>query len=207
MAGAVGMTPGVLDWCVSAIGHRDVTGRDVLEVGAFDVNGSVRPHIEALRPRVYIGTDMLPGPGVDEVIPAESLIYNYEPDRFWLVVSTEMLEHAELWQDAVWNMMAVTAPGGVMVVTAAAPGFPRHDWPGDYWRFSIEDFARIWDGWFIEDLSSHPVHPGTFIRARKPQHWDGLGAWERIREMIVTSAPSPDVVDAAYSDPQLHGDP
>ena len=52
----------------------DVAGREVLEVGAFDVNGSIRPFVESLQPGRYVGVDIAPGPGVDEVVDASELI-------------------------------------------------------------------------------------------------------------------------------------
>ena len=183
------MTPEVLAWCESVITHLDVTGRDVLEVGSQDVNGSIRPYVEALRPHTYFGVDLQNGPGVDECVPAERLVDYLGRDCYHLVISTEMLEHAKDWRAAVWNMMVVTEPGGVMVVTTRSPGFPRHDWPGDYWRFALEDFYWVWAGWYMEDLRPDPFNPGVFIRARKPMDWDSEEAWKRLQRLNVMEAP------------------
>lgn len=71
-----------------------VKGGYVLEVGACDVSGSIRPIIsEAFGPAEYIGVDIVPGPGVDKVCAAEDLVAVFGEDRFDCVISTEMLEH------------------------------------------------------------------------------------------------------------------
>jgi hypothetical protein len=185
------MTPGVMDWGRATIRPEDAYLKDVLEVGSLDVNGSLREHVEKLSPMRYIGTDIVDGPGVDFVVPAEKLLARYGADRFGLVLSTEMLEHAEHWREALWNMMAVTAVGGLMVVTTCSPGFPRHDWPNDWWRFDLADFRWMWEGWSIDDLQPHPNPwlPGVFIRARKPLGWNGLVARIRLERLEVTPAP------------------
>ena len=183
------MTPEVIAWATAHIRRGEVYQHTILEVGSADINGSLRPWLEHFSPRSYIGTDIAPGPGVDLVLPAEQLTYHFGERRFDLVVSTEMLEHAEHWRDAVWNMMAVTAPGGLMIVTTRSPGFPRHDWPSDHWRFTIEDFFWIWAGWDIQRLDSDPQLPGVFLRVRKPDGWDPDFARARLDRLTVIAAP------------------
>src|SRR4026209_2299794 len=43
----------------------DIEGKRVLEVGSFNVNGSLRTIVETLRPQQYVGVDFQEGPGVD----------------------------------------------------------------------------------------------------------------------------------------------
>ena len=191
------MTPDIMAWGQMVITRDDVRDQDVLEVGASDVNGSLRPYIEALGPRSYVGVD--PDPGtvdpltstlvassrVDVVASGEELVERFGPDRFGLVVSTEMLEHAEHWQEVVWNMMAVTEPGGVMVVTTRGPGFPYHPFPEDHWRYTVGDFEAIWAGWQVNDLREDPGNPGVFIKATKPTEWDAEAEADRLSALTV----------------------
>ena len=51
----------VLEFVAKTVQPDDVAGKSVLEVGALDVNGSVRSHIELLRPSRYVGVDLEPG--------------------------------------------------------------------------------------------------------------------------------------------------
>src|SRR5690348_18227074 len=105
------MHASVMDFARSALTAADVAGKRVIEAGSMDVNGSVRPHVEALGPASYFATDMREGPGVDFVLPAEELpswfSYLGHDDGADLVVSTEMLEHAADWQAAVRGMIDV----------------------------------------------------------------------------------------------------
>ena len=56
--------------------EEDVKEKAVIEVGSYDVNGSLRPIVEQLLPASYIGVDLVKGPGVDEVCDANGII-NY----------------------------------------------------------------------------------------------------------------------------------
>lgn len=147
---------------------------DVLEVGSYDVNGSGRPLIEP-RSESYIATDMREGPGVDLAVDCTQLVSQFSRDVFDLVVSLEMLEHVLDWREAIRQMKAVTAPGGHVLLTTRSIGFPLHDYPSDYWRFSVGDMSKIWADWVIEEIRPDPQVAGVFVLARKPVVVD-LGA-------------------------------
>ena len=152
-------------------------GMSVLEVGSRNVNGSARDVVSKLNPSKYIGVDAEPGPGVDVVLRAEELgslkAIALEPRlimTFDLVISTEMLEHCEDWRGAVSAMKRLTGVcPGILVVTTRSPGFPRHEHPGDYWRFTKDDFKKIFADMDIALLQDdpQPMHPGVFIVAHK----------------------------------------
>lgn len=174
----------------------DVLGKTVLEVGARNVNGSAREVIEPMRPLRYIGIDAEAGPGVDVVLRAEEICsikaVELEPrllTRFDLVVSTEMLEHCEDWRGAISCMKRHVGAEGVLIVTTRSPGFPRHEHPGDYWRFTVEDFVRIFADMNLVALQSDPKpgHPGVFLKARpKPGYSDAVD----LIQIEVEKAPS-----------------
>jgi predicted O-methyltransferase YrrM/SAM-dependent methyltransferase len=149
------------------LGADEVAGKAVLEVGALDVNGSLRRHVEALGPEAYLGIDVEPGPGVDEVCPAERLLERYGRDRFDLVLATEVLEHVLDWRGAVDAMKGVLRPGGVALVTTRAPGFPFHAYPADYWRFDPALIEQVFADFELEALEPDPTMPGVFLKARK----------------------------------------
>ena len=85
----------------------------------------------------YFGVDIRPGKGVDEVLDVARLRERFGPEVFDLVTSTEMLEHCHDWQDALYQMLSVLRPGGLLLLTTRSPGFPLHDHPADHWRFAI----------------------------------------------------------------------
>jgi SAM-dependent methyltransferase len=163
----------------SALTEADVRGQHVLEAGAFDVNGSVRGHVEGLGPASYMGTDMRLGPGVDVLCTAEELpsLFNVAmvgPTK-GVVISTEMLEHAADWQAAMHGMITALRPGGVLVLTTRSAGFPVHGYPDDHWRFPVESMRTILGaaGLTVErcEPDPDPASPGVFAKARKPDGW------------------------------------
>jgi 2-polyprenyl-3-methyl-5-hydroxy-6-metoxy-1,4-benzoquinol methylase len=95
-----------------------------LEVGARDVNGSVRPLVEAHLPASYIGLDIEVAPRVDEVLDARHLIRRFGRDSLDAVISTELLEQVRDWRATATNMKAVLKPGGLLLITTQSRGFP-----------------------------------------------------------------------------------
>lgn len=179
------MHPSAYHFATTALGPAEVEGKTVIEAGAFDVNGSARPAIEAHGPASYTGTDMQPGPRVDVVCPAGEL-----PDRFGhasadVVICTEMLEHAQDWQAAVAGLIRVLAPGGLLVLTTRSQGFPYHGYPHDYWRYSPDAMGAVIKAAGLEVIRCEPdpEAPGVFCKARKPDDWQMpvniAAAWDR----------------------------
>jgi SAM-dependent methyltransferase len=150
----------------------DIDGKRVLEVGSFNVNGSLRTIVESLRPREYIGVDFQEGPGVDEVCNADRLVDRFGENAFDVLISTEMLEHVRNWKRVISNLKRVLKPGGVLAVTTRSKGYPYHSAPFDFWRFEIRDMEVIFSDLKIETLQTDPEAPGVFLKARKPAVFD-----------------------------------
>lgn len=165
-----------------ALAPEDVKGKRLVEVGAYDYNGSVRPVYEAMGPASYLGTDAQDGPGVDRVVPAHALSVLLGRDYADVVISTEMLEHAEAWRAAVAGMMQILKPGGLLLLTTRSPGYPYHPHPEDHWRFSVDAMDGIAEACGLEVITLEPDPdwncPGVFLLARKPDGWDGAGMAE-----------------------------
>jgi SAM-dependent methyltransferase len=149
-----------------------VHNKRVLEVGSLDVNGSVKPLVMGFGPASYIGVDMREGPGVDRVVDACELAATFGDESFDLVISTEMLEHVEHWRLAVNNMKRVLRPGGTLLITTRSEGFPLHEYPGDFWRFSLSDAARIFADMEHVSIAADPQAPGIFVCATKRMQED-----------------------------------
>lgn len=157
----------VLDFVTRALGHDEVTGKRVLEVGALDVNGSVRPYLTSLKPAEYIGTDRRRGRRVDVVCAAERLLDRFTPESFDVVVCVETLEHVQSWRVALFTMCQVLRRGGVLVLTTRSPGFPRHEHPDDHWRFEAGELRLAFRWWPQTTMEPDPSAPGVFVRAVK----------------------------------------
>jgi hypothetical protein len=142
-------------------------GKTIIEVGSYDVNGSVRDAVEASKPKSYLGVDFIAGPRVDQVIDAVDLVKEFGKNSFDVVISTEMLEHAEHWRVCVNNMKDLTKD--LLIITTRGPGFPLHSYPHDWWRYTPENFADMFADFDIE-INMHdtdPTHPGVFFIGRK----------------------------------------
>jgi len=152
----------------------DVASKRVLEVGSRDVNGSLRPIVEALQPSEYIGVDMEPGAGVDRVCEVEQLVETFGEEAFDIVISTEMLEHVRDWRGAVSNLKRVCRRNGMIIISTRSIGFSYHAYPFDFWRYEPEDIRTIFSDMQLIALERDaPESPGVMAKIRKPsQFWE-----------------------------------
>jgi SAM-dependent methyltransferase len=156
--------------CASYLNLRDVLGKRVIEVGSNNVNGSLRPIIEAMEPQEYVGVDIVEGPGVDLLCGAENLVQEFGEESFDLVISTEMLEHVQDWKQSINNMKRICRPDGVILITTRSIGYPFHGHPADFWRFETEDMRSVFSDFEIARLERDEIRPGVFMKAIKPEN-------------------------------------
>lgn len=158
------MHPEVLDFFRRELPVEAQRGKAVLEIGSLDCGGSLREVITDMAE--YTGLDMRSGPKVDTIARAES----FQPGRTYdVVVSAGTLEHCEDWKGVLANMKRLTSPGGQIVLTTVSPGFPRHNYPSDYWRWTKLQMARAFADFHIKALEGS--NWDVFIRAVKPLDW------------------------------------
>jgi SAM-dependent methyltransferase len=93
----------------------------VLEVGSLDINGSVR---ELFSDCSYVGVDLQIGPGVD--LACQGQLVEYPSGHFDTVISAECLEHNPFWRETLANMLRMTRPGGLLLVSCATTGRREH---------------------------------------------------------------------------------
>lgn len=162
------MHESVMSWVAGFANDRadSLWDLDVLEVGSYNVNGSVRPLFDA---KTYVGVDVAAGPGVDRVADACDL--PFDDKAFDLVVSTEMLEHCERPWLAVAEMHRVLVPGGVLLLTCrgfdqARGAFPFHN-PPDHYRYSEGAMLALCDDFTTVTVAIDPQVPGWFVTAIK----------------------------------------
>lgn len=160
--------PACIDFAREHLEAWEVRDRVVLEAGSLDVNGSLRSFVEGLSPARYVGIDVTPGPGVDEVCDARDILERYGPQSFDVVISTELLEHVRDWREVVHGFKQVLRPGGALLITTRSKGHPYHGYPADFWRYETEDLRQIFSDFGIEALEEDPIEVGVFLKARKP---------------------------------------
>jgi SAM-dependent methyltransferase len=189
-------TASCLDFVRHYLRPDDVQDRTVLEVGALDVNGSVRPLVCALRPKSYVGVDLQAGPGVDEICDAAELVARFGANSFDLLISTELLEHVRDWRKVIGQFKQVLKPGGRLLVTTRSRGFPYHPFPDDFWRYEPSDFQVIFSDFECEVIESDPSAPGLFLKVRKPKDFVMHPLESHALFSIITGGPALAVTDA-----------
>jgi SAM-dependent methyltransferase len=135
------------EW-VASYAHLVPAGSVVLEMGARNINGTIR----GLFPTVaeWTALDITDGPEIDVVADAA----DYDGGPYDAIVSCELLEHAERAQEIVWNMGRLVNKGGVLILTCAGTGRRRHGQHGaeapacDEWYRNVSGDELL--GWLGE---------------------------------------------------------
>ena len=153
----------------TVLSPEDIQDKAVLEIGACNVNGSLRQFIEEIGPASYKGVDLFPGPGVDMICSATDLVREFGAGVFDLVIATEVLEHVRDWRKAISNCKQVLKPGGVILITVPSIGCGYHGYPHDHWRYEPEDLKTIFSDFDIQELWRGPEIEGVFLKAVRPQ--------------------------------------
>jgi SAM-dependent methyltransferase len=160
----------VIEFFIQNVKDKEIKGKRILEVGSKYVNGSIRPFIERLHPREYVGVDIERGKFVDVVLPAEKLIDAFGVEAFDVVISTELMEHVKDWRIVVNNMKKVLRPNGYIYLTTRSYGYPYHGYPFDFWRYEIGDIRKIFSDFKTIALKKDHLEPGVFLKAVKPKN-------------------------------------
>lgn len=175
---------------------EEVKGKRVIEVGSYNMNGSLQPIVKAWGPKEYVGVDIVPGPGVDVLCDADEVVKRFGKERFDVVISTEAVEHVRNWRTVISNLKNLCAPGGIILVTTCMPGHYYHPHPDDFWRYTPDDFKRIFNDCTVESIESDPRTLGVYIRAKKPREFKELDLSRYELTSIITGTRVIDVDDA-----------
>lgn len=164
--------------------HKGKFDGQILEVGSYDVNGTIRSVIP-----VSCGVDMESGPGVDRVCNVVDLINTFGAGVWDNVVSCDALEHMEDWESALTNMWGVLKHGGLFLLTIANMKKGYHGYPHDYWRWEIDDFKRIFHNNDVLDWFLGGPSQGVLVRKSaaldltiKPRAVDGNSKLRRPKD-------------------------
>lgn len=160
--------PTCVEFGTKALTREAIAGAKVIEVGSYNVNGSLRQIVEPMGPTSYIGVDIATGPGVDEVCSVYDLVARFGPESFDVVISTELYEHVRDWRAATSQLKRILRPGGVILMSTRSHGFPYHGYPYDFWRFEPEDMHQIFSDMEGVRVDRDSWKPGVFMAARKP---------------------------------------
>lgn len=157
--------------------HHPVQRTDiVLEIGSYDVNGSIRPLFAAAAQ--YVGCDVRPGPGVDLVgHPADIAVDGPGPT---IVICCEALEHDSEPERTIAAAERLLQPGGRIIITAAGLGRAPHGCDGGplpvagehYATILSIDLARWLNRWGNVQIDHNPHAGDIYATATKPNQED-----------------------------------
>ncbi|MGV6396603.1 glycoside hydrolase family 99-like domain-containing protein [Pseudomonas caspiana] len=109
----------------------DFTGKIVVDVGAQDVNGSLRKY--SPEGATYIGIDFIEGGGVDIVID-DPYSLPFENESVDVIVCSSVFEHSDFFWLLYLECLRILKPSGLLYVNAPSNGMV-HRYPVDSWRF------------------------------------------------------------------------
>ena len=92
----------------------------VLEIGSYDVNGTVRSIFNSPD---YIGVDLTSGPTVDLVLSGHEIDFSR---KFDFVLSFECFEHNPYWEATLEKMIDHVEGNGYLFLTCASLGRIEH---------------------------------------------------------------------------------
>lgn len=102
--------------------YKGFLDENILEVGSFDINGSVR-NICASTSKEYIGVDWRAGPKVDVVCLAHDMVFD---SKFKAVLSASMLEHDPHYEKSLPTMCGLVRSDGMLALSWGSARNPMH---------------------------------------------------------------------------------
>jgi hypothetical protein len=149
-----------------AVDHFAARG-PVIEIGSRNINGSVRSLFAHCAPP-YIGLDIAPGPGVDQVADAAT----FAPAvKVQTVVCCEVLEHTPAVPQILHQIAhRMVAANGLIIITCATDGRAPHS-------------AR--DG--------GPLQPGEFYRNCSPAAFESWAKAAGLDGAVLATTPAGDL--------------
>jgi len=158
-------------WGAKNLTKEEIKGKKIIEVGSYDVNGTLRYVVELLEPTEYVGTDVIGGPGVDIICPAENLVEKFGKEKFDIVISTCVLEHIRDWKKTISNIKNICKPNGIILIIVPSK-WPFHEYPYDFWRYKKEDIKNIFSDCTIMVLEEDSQMPSlVYAKVKKPKNF------------------------------------
>ena len=138
----------------------------ILEIGSYDVNGSLR----TMKPAgsKWVGVDIEDGPGVDKVVNIGQQL-PFEDSSFDLIVATSVFEHDPSFWKTLADMARLVKDTGHIFITAPSNGMV-HRFPLDCFRFYPDASVS-----FLNIISD--IRPGTRLEESFIGEQDHEGLW------------------------------
>ncbi len=138
----------------------------VVELGSYDVNGTVRDHQPA--GSRYLGLDIEAGPSVDIVIE-NALRLPLADGEADCVLSSSCFEHDKFFWQTFLEQCRITKPGGFIYLNVPSNGM-FHRYPADYWRFYPDAGLALAEWGTTTGLQVTLIE--SFVANRKVHQWN-----------------------------------
>jgi predicted SAM-dependent methyltransferase len=146
-------------------------GDRVLEIGSRARSGNTNRQLVHSDVE-YVGIDIKDGPNVDVVGDAHHLSRHVK-GQFDAIFSISVFEHLLMpWMVAL-EMNKVLKTGGIAYIQSH-PCFPLHEEPWDFWRFSQES----WAGLFNAHTGFEIIEKGHTMRCKIAHEWSAVSHLE-----------------------------
>lgn len=156
--------------CLVMDRYADLARAKVLELGSYDVNGSLRSHAHPTTE--YVGLDLEAGPGVDFVVEP-GVPWPVQDDYFDLALASSVFEHDPMFWVTFLQMVRKVRKGGYVYVSAPSNG-AVHRYPQDHWRFYPDSGVAL-ERWACSQ-GEPVVLVESFTASRKTDHWNDFVA-------------------------------
>lgn len=158
------MIESVLTWMDGVNLEFDIHPKRVLDVGSKDRNGKIGAR-KQFPDSEYLGIDMEKGPNVDMIADVYQLEDYFPQGHFDAILSMHLLEHVAYFWKVLEQIKYVLSDHGYLYISAPGFGYPKHNYPSDYWRVTQEAMIEVlmqgYDVISIEDAKStyhkHPI--------------------------------------------------
>jgi SAM-dependent methyltransferase len=155
--------------------------RRVVEFGTAQVIAGRSTHSFGLFPNLersnYTMVDIKPGPDVDVVADIHSLPIEWT-DRYDACIANAVFEHLERPWLAARQVANILAPGGACYISTHQT-FPLHDHPKDFFRFSTDALALIFQDAGLEVLRVGYLHRTKIVLPPELLPEAELDAWNK----------------------------
>ncbi|MDT2022609.1 methyltransferase type 11 [Methylocella sp. CPCC 101449] len=150
--------------------HYATAGATIVDIGSFDVNGSLRS--VAPPQTFYLGIDCEHGKGVDLAVPVGTTL-PIRNDFAGIVVSSSQAEHDDFFWETFLDMCRITKPEGFIYLNVPSNG-SFHRYPQDCWRF-YPDSGAVLAKWARKNKQNVYLVE-SFIAYREKDQWNDFVA-------------------------------
>jgi len=147
-------------------------GVRIIDIGAQDVNGSLRSVCPAGEGIQYVGVDFVKGKGVDVVL-TDPYALPFEDESADVVVCSSCLEHSEMFWLVFNEILRILRPDGLLYLNVPSNGM-FHRYPVDCWRFYPDSGGALVN--WARRAGMNPALLESYVSMQRDDVWNDFVA-------------------------------